>query len=132
MPTKIDGLLSILQEGCHESAHESAHGKSDSALENVHETVGRGSLGSVFSALRPSRVNFFLAHPNPGKRSTENFTKISRQNSRHLWWRKTEKSFTSALLQGSCSEFSSVLFLTQQIPCGVASRGLCDDEALKQ
>ena len=34
--------------------------------------------------------------PNTG---TENFTKISR----HLWQRKTEKMFTSALLQGSCS-----------------------------
>ena len=75
------------------------------------------------SALRPSRVNFAgnflfflhrfwreilvnfsLAHPNPGKRSTENFTKISRQISRHLWQRKMEKTFASALLQGSCSE----------------------------
>ena len=45
-----------------------------------------------------------VAHPNPGKRSAENFTKISRQISRHFWQRKTEKCFTSALLQGSCSE----------------------------
>ena len=49
-------------------------------------------------------MKFSLAQPNPGKRSTENFTKISRQISRHLWQRKTEKNFTSALLQGSCSE----------------------------
>ena len=49
-------------------------------------------------------VKFSVAHPNPGKRSAENFTKISRQISRHLWQRKTEKNFTSALLQGSCSE----------------------------
>ena len=49
-------------------------------------------------------VKFSVAHPNPEKRSTENFTKISRQISRHLWQRKTEKNFTSALLQGSCSE----------------------------
>ena len=71
------------------------------------------------SALRPSRVKLFrfshrfgreilvkfsLAHPNPGKRSTENLTGISRQISRHLWQRKTEKKFTSALLQGSCSD----------------------------
>ena len=48
-------------------------------------------------------VKFSVAHPNPGKRSAENFTKISRQISRHLWQRKTEKNFTSALLQGSCS-----------------------------
>ena len=40
-------------------------------------------------------MRFSVAHPNPGKRSTENFTKISRQ---------MEKHFTSALLQGSCSE----------------------------
>ena len=45
-------------------------------------------------------MKFSVAHPNPGKRSAENFTKISR----HLWQRKTEKFFTSALLQGSCSE----------------------------
>ena len=50
-------------------------------------------------------VKFSVAHPNPGKRRTENFTKISRQISRHLWQRKTEKNFTSALLQGSCSEW---------------------------
>ena len=49
-------------------------------------------------------VKFSVAHPNPGKRSVENFTKISRQISRHLWQRKTEKMFTSALLQGSCSD----------------------------
>ena len=49
-------------------------------------------------------MQFSVAHPNPGKRSAENFTKISRQISRHLWQRKTEKNFTSALLQGSCSE----------------------------
>ena len=53
-------------------------------------------------------VKFSVAHPNPGKRSTENFTKISRQISRHLWQRKTEKNFTSALLQGSCSEDSQL------------------------
>ena len=45
-------------------------------------------------------MKFSVAHPNPGKRSTENFTKISR----HLWQRKTEKIFTSALLQGSCPD----------------------------
>ena len=50
-------------------------------------------------------MKFSVAHPNPGKRSAENFTKISRQISRHLWQRKTEKNFTSALLQDSCSEF---------------------------
>ena len=49
-------------------------------------------------------MKFSVAHPNPGKRSTENFTKISRQISRHLWQRKREKIFTSALLQGSCPE----------------------------
>ena len=49
-------------------------------------------------------MKFSVAHPNPGKRSTENFTKISRQISRHLWQRKTEKNFTSALLQGSCPD----------------------------
>ena len=49
-------------------------------------------------------VKFSAAHPNPGKRSAENFTKISRQISRHVWQRKTEKNFTSALLQGSCSD----------------------------
>ena len=54
-------------------------------------------------------LKFSLAHPNPGKRSTENFTKISRQISRHLWQRKTEKIFTSALLQGSCSEIKGPL-----------------------
>ena len=52
----------------------------------------------------PILGKFSLAHSNPGKRSTDNFTKISRQISRHLWQRKTEKIFTSALLQGSCSE----------------------------
>ena len=52
-------------------------------------------------------MKFSVAHPNPGKRSTENFTKISQQISRHLWQRKTEKNFTSALLQGSCSENGS-------------------------
>ena len=36
-------------------------------------------------------VKFSVAHPNPGKRSTENFTKISRQISRHLWQRKRRK-----------------------------------------
>ena len=46
-------------------------------------------------------MKFSLAHTNPGERSTDNFTpKISR----HLQQRKTEKRFTSALLQGSCSE----------------------------
>ena len=40
---------------------------------------------------------FSLAHPNPGKRSTENFT----QNLRHLWQRKTEKKFTSALCRAA-------------------------------
>ena len=49
-------------------------------------------------------VKFSVARPNPGKRSTENSTKISRLISRHLSQRKTEKIFTSALLQGSCSE----------------------------
>ena len=49
-------------------------------------------------------MKFSIARPNPGKRSAENFTKISRQISRHLWQRKTEKIFTSALLQGSCSD----------------------------
>ena len=49
-------------------------------------------------------VKFSAAHRNPGKRSAENFTQISRQISRHFWQRKTEKFFTSALLQGSCSE----------------------------
>ena len=49
-------------------------------------------------------MKFSVAHPNPGKRSAENFTKIARQISRHLWQRKMEKIFTSALLQGSCSE----------------------------
>ena len=39
-------------------------------------------------------VKFYVAHPNPGKRSTENFTKISRQISRHLWQRKTERKFS--------------------------------------
>ena len=59
-----------------------------------------------------------VAHPNPGKRSTENFTKISRQISRHLWQRKTEKNSTSALLQGSCSENSVLNFgsLNQKCP----------------
>ena len=51
-------------------------------------------------------VKFSVAHPNPGKRSTENFTKISSQISQHLWQRKTENNFTSALLQGSCSDNS--------------------------
>ena len=51
-------------------------------------------------------MKFSVAHPNPGKRSAENLTKISRQISRHLWQRNTEKNFTSALLQGSCSEVS--------------------------
>ena len=54
-------------------------------------------------------VKFCLAHPNPGKR-TENFTKSSRQISRHLWQRKTEKIFTPALLQGSCSDFGHLSF----------------------
>ena len=54
-------------------------------------------------------MKFSVAQPNPGKRSAENFTKISRQISRHLWQRKTEKNFTSALLQGSCSDFCSLL-----------------------
>ena len=49
-------------------------------------------------------MKFSVAHPNPGKRSAENFAKISRQISRHLWQRKTEKIFTSALLEGSCSD----------------------------
>ena len=49
-------------------------------------------------------VKFSVAHPNPGKRSAKNFTKISRQISRQFWQRKTEKIFTSALLQGSCSD----------------------------
>ena len=61
-------------------------------------------------------MKFSVAHPNPGKRSAENFTKISRQISRHLWQRKTEKIFTSALLQGSCSDeiLFEVPFLTGQ------------------
>ena len=50
--------------------------------------------------------DIFLGHPSPGKCSTENFTKISRQISRHLWQRKTETIFTSALLQGSCSDMN--------------------------
>ena len=49
-------------------------------------------------------MKFSVARPKPGKRSAENFTRISCQISRHLWQRKTEKNFTSALLQGSCSE----------------------------
>ena len=60
---------------------------------------------SVFHRFwREILVKFSAAHPNPGKRSSENFTKISRQISRHVWQRKTEKIFTSALLQGSCSD----------------------------
>ena len=55
-------------------------------------------------------MKFSVARPNPGKCSTENFTKISRQISRHFWQRKTEKNFTSALLQGSCSEIVLALF----------------------
>ena len=42
-------------------------------------------------------VKISLAHPNHGKRSTDNFTKISPQISRHLWQRKTEKNFTFAV-----------------------------------
>ena len=56
-------------------------------------------------------MKFSVAHPSPGKRRTENFTKISRQISRHLWQRKTEKYFTSALLQGSCSDIFYFFFL---------------------
>ena len=40
-------------------------------------------------------VKFSLAHPNPGKRCTENFTKFSRQISRRLWQKKIEKTFIS-------------------------------------
>ena len=51
-------------------------------------------------------VKFSVAHPNPGKRSRENFTKISRR----FWQRKTKKNFTSALLQGrELSEFLTAL-----------------------
>ena len=60
-------------------------------------------------------MRFSLARPNPGKRSTENFTKFSRQISRHLWQRKTEKNFTSALLQGSCSKDTRVDVLDQNL-----------------
>ena len=56
-----------------------------------------------FMALFPP-LKFSVAHPDLGKRSTENFTEISCQISRHLWQRKTEKYFISALLQGSCSD----------------------------
>ena len=52
-------------------------------------------------------MKFSAAHRNPGKRSAEKFTQISRQISRHFWQRKTEKFFTSALLQGSCSDVPS-------------------------
>ena len=52
-------------------------------------------------------MKFSAARRNPGKRSTENFTQISRQISRHFWQRKAEKIFTSSLLQGSCSEKST-------------------------
>ena len=60
---------------------------------------------SVFHTIfwREILVKFSVTHPNPGERSMENFTKISRQISRHLWQRKTEKIFTSALLQCGCS-----------------------------
>ena len=63
-------------------------------------------------------MKFSVAHSNPGKRSTENFTKISRQISQHLWQRKTEKYFTSALLQGSCSRVVLELF-SSEIACHV-------------
>ena len=62
-------------------------------------------------------VKFFLAHANPGKRSTENFTKISRQISRHLWQRKTEKIITSALQQGSCSDNPRVEGRQKELKC---------------
>ena len=58
-------------------------------------------------------MKFSVAHPNPGKRSAENFTKISRQISRHLWQRKTEKIFTphfcrvAALTVTEISEFKA-------------------------
>ena len=76
------------------------------------EKIQDRSPGLKFSsAMRPGRVNlreiflfsrrfwreilvkFSVAHPNPGKRSTENFTKISRQISRHLWQRKNRENF---------------------------------------
>ena len=50
--------------------------------------------------------NFSLAHPA---------RKISPKISRHLWQRKTDKIFTSALLQGSCSEFSAQKTLSSLI-----------------
>ena len=37
-------------------------------------------------------VKFSVAHPNPGTRSTENFTKISHQISRQFWQRKTAEN----------------------------------------
>ena len=40
-------------------------------------------------------VKFSFAHPNPGKRSTENFTKISRQISRHFPPKKPSRTKTT-------------------------------------
>ena len=42
---------------------------------------------------------FRFGHPNPGKRSTR---KISRQISRHLWQRRTEKHFTPLICSCGC------------------------------
>ena len=75
-------------------------------------------------------MKFSLGHPNPGKCRTEKLTKISRQISRHLWQRKTEKHFTSALLQGSCSDVSRDAFSRRlQILSGPV---LCDTARLSQ
>ena len=70
-----------------------------------------------------------LARPNPGKLSTENLTEISRQISQSLWQRKTEKMFTSALLQGSYSEImfsyceSVAIHLLKHLICALVGDG---------
>ena len=105
-PSNRPEQLFISLNACKEGLHKRPAPKQIADLE----------VTDLMSALRPSRVkfawNFRFSHcfwreilvkfsvalPNPGKRSTENFTKFSRQISRHLWQRKTEKIFTSALL----------------------------------
>ena len=65
-------------------------------------------MRELFRSSHPFLANFGeifrFGHPNPGKKHAENFTKISRQLSRHLWQKENGEKFHSALLQGSCSE----------------------------
>ena len=74
----------------------------------VHSAPAEWNLREIFVFHTVFDVTFWWNFPSHTQTlenvARKTFTKISRQISRHLWQRKTEKIFTSALLQGSCSE----------------------------